>query len=292
MKSKLLFLFSFFSFISFAQKAHEYFGAVKLNDTSFISYKIVFNENKGEIKGFSVTDLGGTHETKSELIGTYNDKNKLLSFKEQGIIYTKSPITQDDFCFINFKSESFSLSRSKVLKGSFKGLFSDNTECINGEIEMSLAEKIAKRTEKISKKIMRTKRIDDSLKNRINPIKLLDTLNMNILRKEQILSVFTTSKKVNLIIYDGGKEDGDKVKIIINGEVILDKFEIKNKESIIPILIDKNKIEVKIVALTNGTITPNTMSVKIRDEKREIDVLSNLKKGESAQIDLLKKSFD
>ncbi len=291
MNIKLLFFFSFLSFISYSQSEHEYFGAIKLNDTSFISYKIVFSENKGFINGFSVTDLGGAHETKSELIGDYDSKDKILSFKEQGIIYTKSPITQDDFCFINFKSEPFILTKSKTLKGDFKGLFSDNTECINGKIEMVLAEKIIKRTEKISKKIMRSKRIDDNIKNKINPIKLLDTLNMNILRKEQILSVFTSSKKVDLIIFDGGKEDGDKIKIIINDKVILDNFEIKNKEKIIPIFINEDKIRVKIVALNNGTISPNTMSVKIRDEEREIDVLSNLKKGESAQIDILKKIF-
>ncbi|MCF6295721.1 MAG: hypothetical protein L3J25_08525 [Flavobacteriaceae bacterium] len=256
-----------------------------------MSYKIAFNVNKGNVKGYSITDLGGAHETKSELIGNYDSKNKILSFKEQGIIYTKSPITQDDFCFINFKSETFTLTKSKTLKGDFKGLFSDNTECINGKIEMVLAEKIAKRTEKISKKIMRAKRIDDSIKNRINPIKLLDTLNMNILRKDQILSVFTKSKKVDLVIYDGGKEDGDIIRIVINDKVVLDKFEIKNKEKVIPIFINEDKIRVKIVALTNGTISPNTMSVKIRDEEREIDVLSNLKKGESAQIDILKKIF-
>ena len=292
MNIKFFFLFSMITFISYSQSEHEYFGAIKLNDTSLISYKIVFSENKGNIKGFSITDLGGEHETKSDIIGSYDEKNKELHFKEKGIIYTKSPITQDDFCFINFKSETFSLKNSKSLKGGFIGLFSDNTECINGEIRMTLAEKIVKRTKKLSKKISRTKLISDSLKNKINLVKLMDTLNMNILRKEQVLSVFTTSNKVYLIIFDGGKEDGDKVKIIINGKVILDKFEIKNKESIIPILIDRNKIEVKIVALTNGTISPNTMSVKIRDDNRVIDVLSNLKKGESTQIDILKKSFE
>ncbi|AXT20209.1 hypothetical protein D7030_03595 [Flavobacteriaceae bacterium AU392] len=291
MNYKLFLLFYFFIIGVYAQNDHKYFGAIKISDTSFISYKIIFQENKGNIEGYSITDLGGEHETKSEISGSYDEKDRTLNFSEKGIVYTKSPITQDDFCFIHFKSNAFNLEKSKLLEGSFEGLFSDKQKCIDGEIKMTLAEKIIKRTEKITKKINRSKRISDSLKEKINPIKLLDTLNMNMLRKNETLSVFTKSEKVNLIIYDGGQEDGDKVSIFINDKLILRNYEIINSEKIIPIVIDGKKATIKIVAQNNGSISPNTMVVKIKEQERIIDVLSNLKKGEEAKIDLLSRTF-
>lgn len=287
MKNIFTTCFIFSIYFSYAQDVHEYFGAVKLNDTTFMSYRVYFQEQDGEVKGYSITDVGGDHETKSELIGKYNQYTKQLDYQEYGIVYTKSPITQDDFCYINFVSDKMILGRSKSIKGSFKGLFSDNTECIHGEIQLTKAERIIKQTAKVTKKIDRMKRISDSVKAKINPIKLLDSLNMNVLRKDQVLSVFTKSKSVKLILNDNGKEDGDMVRIFVNGKLTLDKYIIKNSAKIIPLVIGEEKLRVKIVALNNGAISPNTMNIVLNDGIRDIDVLSNLKQGESAEIDIL-----
>ena len=291
MKTIMLFIFSFLSFISYAQETYDYFGSVKINDTTFMSYKLVFSvKNNGVVRGYSITDMGGTHETKSDIFGKYNAQNSTLNFEEKGIVYTKSPVTQDDFCFIHFKSNTFNLVKSKNLKGNFIGKFSDDTECINGKISLVLAEKVLKRTQKITKKIMKVKRISDSVKNKINPLKLLDTLNMNVLRKNQVLSVFTKTKKVNLVIFDSEKEDGDRVSIAINGKVIMHHYAITNQKKVIPIPINSKKTSIKIIAINNGTIPPNTMNVTLTmDGESKIDVISTLRKGEHAQIDVLYK---
>ncbi len=285
----LLFLFAFQ--LSYSQYDHEYFGAVKLNDSALISYKVMFSEKDGLVDGYSITDLGGNHETKSKISGTYNSDIKQIFFKEEGIEYTKSPVTQKDFCFIHFIGKSFKLNKTKLLKGNFEGKFSNDTKCIDGEIILTLKSKVDKRLGRITRKINKTKRITDSIKEMINPIKMMDSLNMNILRKNEILSVFVKSDTLELIIYDGGKEDGDKVSLYYDDKLILKSFEIKNNKKIIPLKITSKKHTFKIKALNNGSISPNTMSVKVKVDGKIIDLLSNLNEGDSSQIDFLKSKL-
>jgi hypothetical protein len=62
-------IYLLFNTLGFSQGTYEYFGAIKLNDSSLISYKIIVTENNGLVSGYSLTDLGGAHETKSYLTG-------------------------------------------------------------------------------------------------------------------------------------------------------------------------------------------------------------------------------
>ena len=99
---KVLFRFLFLLLVLFtipvnSQNFQEYLGILKLNDSSLISYQLNLTEIDGIISGFSVTDLGGNHETKSNITGSYNKDLDLLSFREVGIIYTKSTISDYDF---------------------------------------------------------------------------------------------------------------------------------------------------------------------------------------------------
>lgn len=277
------------SFNTYTQNNFDYVGAIKLNDSSLITYQVHFSEKSGVLSGYSLTDIGGDHETKSNIIGKYNKDNKTITFKEHGIIYTKSPITQDDFCFVNFKAKNFRLGRTKKFSGNFKGLFPDNTQCIDGEILLSSKEKIDKRIKKISNKIEKSKRIPDSLKGSGNPMKLLDSLNMNVLRKSQVLSMFSKSKKVKLVLFDGGIEDGDKIKITANNITLLDNYEITKEEKQLIIDLKAKKTTINIKALTVGSISTNTAVLKIYVDDYEIKALTNLKKYESTNIDIFLK---
>ena len=60
----------------FAQLDHEFIGAVKLNDSTVISYLINFSENNGNVTGYSITDLLGPDETKNIIEGKYDAQTK------------------------------------------------------------------------------------------------------------------------------------------------------------------------------------------------------------------------
>lgn len=272
----------------FSQIKHEYVGGIKLNDSTAVSYKVVFVENKGSVTGFSVTDLRGEHETRSNIFGEYSEVEKELNFRETGIIYTKSPVSQDDFCFLNVTAKNFVFGKTKSIKTKFVGLFSDNTKCIDGEIILNSIEKIEKRINKVADKINKSKKVPDSIKQKLKMIKIMDSLQMNILKKNETLSYFTKSNKLRFIIYDGGKDDGDKINIIVNGKTLLKSYEADSSEKHLDIELVNYKTSVVIEAVNEGTIMPNTVVVKIDDGNNIIKALSNLKILERTQIDILK----
>lgn len=290
LRNSLLFLFIFsLSSICLSQVKYEYVGGVKLNDSIIISYKVNFIEKEGKVKGYSITDLGGEHETQSNIFGEYDKENKILNFRETGIVYTKSPISQDDFCFLNATVKNFTFGKTKNFKSNFVGLFSDNTQCINGEIMLNAIEKVEARVNKLVTKINKSKKIADSIKQKVNLIKVMDSLNMNILKKNQTLSVFTNANKIDLIIYDGGKEDGDKITISVNGKILVKEYQANNNKKVITLNLVDDKTSIVINATNEGTIAPNTIVVELDDNNNHIKALSSLKKGETTGVDILKR---
>ena len=271
-----------------AQEKHEYLGVIKLNDSSFISYKLHLIENNGLISGYSVTDIQGEHETKSNITGTYNNKTNQLSFREVGIVYTKSIISDYDFCYIHFNGKIGNIKSKKSIVGKFNGQYNDGSTCINGEIALKNTQKIEQRAQKIDKIIQKSKRITDEVKSDINLSQTLDSLNMNILKSNQNLSMFSSSTQVKLKIYDAGKVDGDKINLFINDTIVLKNYMVskKNKEIIIPLKSEKTTIKVR--AINVGSISPNTTKIEIIDKNNNIKTLTSLKKGEKTSITIIK----
>lgn len=275
----------------FAQDASEYLGFIKLNDTSLISYRINFVETNSDILGYSITDMGGAHETKSIIKGYYNKKNKTVTFKEEGIVYTKSSITTDNFCFVNFNGKIKKSGNNTNIEGVFKGLYDDDKECVSGEIQLTNFNKIFKKAERIDKKIGKSKLIKNKVKGNINLVKSLDSLKLNFIHKGEELSFFSKDEKVKFVIHDAGKEDGDKINLIVDGTFILKDYVVSQEKKIIEILLKKAKTKIKFEALNVGSISPNTVHLEIIDSKYNIQTLTNLDKGESAYITIVKKSL-
>ena len=131
MNKSFFFVIIFLSIFSNAQE-HEYLGFLKLPDSTFISYKVQFEEKEGLIKGYSFTDMNGNHETKSAIVGRFNDKKNTIEFREVSTIYTKSDITKLDFCYVYFTGKARKLNGKTALDGTFKSYYDDLTTCIDG----------------------------------------------------------------------------------------------------------------------------------------------------------------
>jgi len=279
-----------FNVVIYSQNEQEYLGVIKLNDSSFISYRLNLLQNNNLISGYSITDIGGEHETKSNITGVYNDKTNMLSFKEVGIIYTKSEVSDYDFCYIHFEGKVNNVNSKKNIEGYFVGLYNDGSNCINGEIKLRNIEKIETKAKKIDKLIQKSKRIDKTTKSTISVTQTLDSLKMNILKPNQNLTMFSDSYEIQLNIYDAGKVDGDKINIYINDTIILRNYVVsKNiKQLIIP--LNSKSTSIKVLALNTGTISPNTAKIEIIDQKNNINTLTRLKKGEKTSITVIKNN--
>ncbi|QYJ67173.1 hypothetical protein [Flavobacterium litorale] len=288
-KKILSLFFCFITTLLFSQEKYEYFGAISFgSDTkSVISYRLVFTEIDGKISGYSVTDLTGEHETKNLISGSYNKKTKEFTFKEEDILYTKSTINDEMFCFINFTGKVKSVDDNSKLEGSFKGFFKDNTKCVDGTIQLIGSKKLYKKMHKMNRKIQKSKRFDDETKRKANPLTLLDSLKVNNLIKNQNLNVFVKSDTVVLEVWDAGKEDGDIIQLYHNNELVLKDYKITNKKKLITISIQKENI-FRIIATNEGKYKPNTAMIRLIDNNRNFELMSSLKEGEAATITILK----
>ena len=273
---------------TFAQSELDYLGVIKLNDSAFISYSLKLVEKKGIISGYSITDIGGEHETKSNITGSYAKNTNTLSFKEVGIIYTKSDVSDYDFCYIHFNGTVRNIDAVKSINGKFNGLYNDGSTCINGEISLRSIQKIEKKALKIDNRLQKSKKITPELKEKISLTKTLDTLKMNILKSNQNLSMFTSSQSLKLQIYDAGKVDGDKINVFVNDTVLLKNYIVSKKIKQLLIPLQSKLTTVKISALNVGTISPNTAKIEITDQKNNIQTITSLKKGEKTSITIIK----
>lgn len=279
-------------FCSIAQSVnYEFLGVLKLNknDKIIISYRLVFEEEKGKIKGYSVTDFGGLHETKSEIVGTYDLKNKILKFSEQEILYTKSKVNKYSFCFVHYTGTITLNKQNAKISGDFLGKFSDGTKCINGSIELVKIEKVEKQVTKLLKKLDKSKKIDEVIREKYNPVKIMDSLKMNTLTENEQLNVFVKTDKVIIKIWDVGKEDGDKIDVYVDNKSLLKDYEVKKSIKLLNVPIEKGENKLKIIAKNEGVITPNTAKVLIIDGDRSYEAYTNLKEKEEVFINFIKK---
>lgn len=284
-RTPLLFLFIFFTIQwASAQSDYQFMGVLRLDQDAFISYRIEFSEDNGLIQGYSLTDVGGEHETKSFLSGYFNDDENTLEFYESGILYTKSFVNKNDFCFVHFSGDLKKLNERQNIEGLFKGLYSDGKECISGELKLVNMGKILKRAKKIDRKIDKNILIGKEEKEKVNLVKEIDSLQTNRLNKNETLSVFANGSSIKLTLYDAGQEDGDQVSLTLNGELIHDKIEARTSKRIIEIALKTEKTTLEIKALNNGSIGGNTVKLEIGDQDNTLETVTNLKEGESAKF--------
>lgn len=269
---------------------YEFFGVLFLNDdkSKMISYRLAFEEKNGIISGYSITDLDGKHETKNTISGFYDKNSKTISFKEEDILYTKSTYNESAFCYINFKGKLKNLDSKSRIEGDFSGFFKNNKKCIDGSINLVGDKKIYDQLSKMDSKIQKTKRISPEIKEKTQMVKILDSLKINKLSKDENINVFWKSNSAKFTIWDSGKEDGDIITIYHNEKVILNKHKITNKKTTFEAALTEGLNTFKIVALNDGEIPPNTVNLEISDNERIFELMSNLKMGESSRITIIK----
>lgn len=273
-----------------SQNKYEYFGALKLNgsDKSLITYKIVFSITNSNIEGYSITDLGGENETKNSIKGVYNKKGNQFIFNEDDIIYTKSTYKEESFCFVNFEGKMKSLDNKSKIDGIFRGLYKNNKKCIDGTLVLIGAEKINKLVNKVNNKIQSSKKVDQQTKNKVNPLRMMDSLKVNHLYKNQNLNIFAKSNSVILEIWDNNIEDGDVINLYQNDKLILKNYEVSNIKKKLSVNLETTNV-FKIEAVSQGYDGPNTTKIAIYDDGRVFELETNLKKDEKNSITILKK---
>ena len=280
MKCITTFLLLLICNIIFSQNTFSYLGTLLLNNNTPISFSLELQEDNGIVNGYSITNINTPDETKSEISGLYFKKDKSFQLQETQILQTKSEAALNTFCYISMNLSFKGKFGTKRLEGAFTGNFLDSIECANGKIVLMERTKLEKKIEKIKKKVEKkyTKKYQDtSLVKRIKVLKDGDDFTIN-----------WESNKVKLFIWDANMEDGDKIQLTINGNIILDDFETTNKRKKIKYKLVEGENTIEIMATNLGTSPPNTSRIELVDSKTKYPIITQLELGKIAVIKIIK----
>ena len=276
----ILIIITFISTNCYSQNTFSYLGTLVLSDNTPISFSLELQEDNGIVNGYSITNINTPDETKSEISGLYFKKDKSFQLQETQILQTKSEAALNTFCYINMNLSLKGKFGSKGVQGTFKGNFLDSTECASGKVILMERTKLEKKIEKIKKKVEKKyneKYQDISLVKRTEILKDGDDFTIN-----------WESNKLSLFIWDANMEDGDKIELTINGNIILDDFETTNKRKKIKYKLAEGENIIEIKATNLGTSPPNTSRIELVDNKTKYPIITQLELGKTAIIKIIK----
>ena len=272
MKFRLTISLVFIVQISFSQvKEHKYLGSIVPENNIPMSFSLDLIEKNGIVSGYSITNHGTKDETKSEIQGVYFKDDKSFQLQETQIIYTKSEAPINSFCYIRMNLKLKNRFTKKQLEGNFSGNFLDSIECAKGKILLAEKSIIEKKIKKIEKKIEKQTKKDE----------IIET---SILKDGDSLSIKWQAKYITIKIWDSNKEDGDKINLSINEDIILDNYETKNKAKKIKYKLKEGLNKILIEARSLGNSPPNTSRIELIDKKKKYPLLTQLKLNKSIKI--------
>jgi hypothetical protein len=266
--------------LGFSQNTYSYLGTLILSNKTPISFSLELQENNGIVNGYSITNINTPDETKSEISGLYFKKDKSFKLQETQILQTKSEAALNTFCYISMNLSFEGKFGTKHLEGTFTGNFLDSTECASGKVILMERTKLEKKIKKIKIKVEKKyneKYQDTSLVKRTEILKDGDDFTIN-----------WEGNKLRLFIWDANMEDGDKIELSINGNIILDDFETTNKRKKIKYKLAEGENIIEIKATNLGTSPPNTSRIELIDSKTKYPIITQLELGNTAIIKIIK----
>jgi len=275
----LLFLL-LFAEIANSQNIFNYLGTIILNDYTPMSFQLNLMEKDGIVNGYSITNIGIKDETKSEVTGLYFKSDRSFQLQETQILQTNSEAPLNTFCYLNMNLSFKGIFKKNKLEGTFTGNFLDSTECARGKIIMMEEKKLKTKIKKAKKKIQKKYKEEFDSTNIVQQTR--------ILKEGDDFLIEWDSKKATLFIWDANKEDGDKIELQINGEVILDNFETKNKRKKIQFKLKEGENIIEIKAINLGSAPPNTSRIELVDKGTKYPIITQLELGKSAIIKIVK----
>ncbi len=131
----------------------------------------------------------------------------------------------------------------------------------------------------------RKKEIEDSLKNIPPPIDTTPKF-VNNRRYEISQQLSVNDRKVKIIVWDDKIVDGDIISLYLNGEPILEKYELVREKKLLEIELNKGTNDLVLYAHNLGRQPPNTAAVRVADAfgTQQVILKSDLKGSMAIQL--------
>lgn len=278
---------------TFAQKdpnVYDFFGGKTFgNQATF--YRLLFKINNGKISGYAFTGDQRSYETKSIINGTFNPKTKRIIFSETKKLVTKSRKRFDELCFLNAVISMEINPRISKIKGSFIEETLNGTKCSEGDINIISLDVFHKLQEtiKVEKRLL----VENKPKPEIKVTEVLPTFETDekiTIKDDEEITIFWSSDKFILDIWDDAKEDDDQITIQFNDEIILEDYILKNKKETLEFDLEKNlENKITFTATNTGFIANNTARVDLFDATIKHQIITELKLNKSVTVFLVKQ---
>jgi len=268
-----IFILCFFKSINGSDNFKFSYTGTIIIDNKQLSFSIYFNKKKGKLEGYSLTNIGNQNETKSKLSGLYFKSDKSYQLVETGIIETKSKIDTNSFCFIKMQLFEKGKLGNKRLEGYFTASLKNDSICTEGKILLIPKKKIEKKLKKIEKKIS----TNVPLKNETT----------TILKSGDEHLLYCKNQIIKVEISDADLEDGDRIELKINDNVVLDNYTTTKKIMTITYNLVKEETNIYVKSISDGKSPPNTSVVKIIDGDNVNPIIAEMKKDQTVKIKLV-----
>jgi len=276
---------------------NEYIGTIITSDSRSISYSINFKiDSFNHIKGYTISNIGSQDETKSLLSGSLNPKSGVIQFVEYKVLSTKSKVSLNDMCFIQFNGKLNKIKDNKIIVGKYIGYYPNKRKCSEGSINLVSKENaisaLSKLKEELSKdtNLLTKNKIDPSVQTELKSIKneFPDKVVVNNNGSETKIS--WKSDTVVFKLWDQDRVDNDRVKIVLNDEVYRKDVKLSDENSYTLVIPFKGKImKIEFIAINEGFFPPNTSKILFIDMNKKYYYQNNLNEKKSTIYNIIKE---
>lgn len=293
----LLLLFS--PILAFSQtKETRLNGYLGVEGGESYTYKLVFTDSVGYIKGYSYTYLYENKEVKAAITGRLDKSNKTLAFKETDIVYNHGFESNTTICLVNallkFKEGGDGNER---FTGAITSTDVSNVYCGQGTVSFPVSDDLKSL---FKNEAIQPKPPAGPVKPR-KPIKFVyDTvrtqsqshIEANELEK-QIAKITAGVEKVLewhsdsvvIKIWDGGRVDGDIVSVLLNNTPLFSRYTLAKTPKILHFALTGATINtVTIIAENEGNEPPNSANMVLVDGAITYPIVAYNSIGKTAVI--------
>ena len=282
----LFFPFLFFQFSSFGQISDMVFiGSASVKGGDAYTYKLQVTDSNGFLKGYSVTDVMGPNETKTNVSGTFNTNKKQIDYRETKLVYTKSNAKRSEFCYIYGHLKISEKQGATLIKGHFTGYQEDGkTECASGKMMLVCAQDVLSKLLEIAKKDSVDSAASVPHEKEIRHVHEEATPSSSIkkLTSGDTLEIRCSSPTVSIEVWDAKNIDGDVITLQQDDKILLDKYSlVSSHKQVIVDLGTRPSSTLTLTAITEGSEPLNTARIKITsgtDEPYYIDATNTIGK--------------
>lgn len=266
------------------------------------SYKLVFSDSAGNIKGYSLTYLTETKDAKAWITGRIDRKNKTLSFRETSIVYNNGFESNAIMCLVDAQLSYVPSNKGYVLEGPLTSKDLSNADCSKGSINFVnddvLKELFSATPAAEAAPVVKQPVAQKAPEKKRSVIIVYDTAR----RKPEVMApvpdkITSNVEKtydwntdtVVIDVWDGSNIDGDVISILYNNSRVLPYYRLKEEKKQLRIpLSGANPDVIIIIAEEEGNEPPNTANLLLTDGTRQYPVIAYNTRGKQSVIRIRK----